>query len=285
MRVSVIGLGAMGAGMAASVLRAGLTTTVWNRSPERSEPLRDQGAQVAATAGEAVADADVVVVSLFDEASVQEVLEQALPGSDSSTVWLQTATVGPDGARRLHELAERHGRVLVDAPVLGTRKPAADGALTVLASGPEEALTTARPVLDAIGARTLVVGESAGQASALKLACNSWVASLTAAAAQALTLARVQGVDPGLFLEAIEGTAVDTPYAHLKGRAILSEDLTPSFAVDGVLKDLSLMLDAGSDVMDTSLLESVRDRFAAASAAGHGADDMAAVVAGFEPRV
>jgi 3-hydroxyisobutyrate dehydrogenase len=284
MRVSVIGLGAMGAGMAASTLRAGLATTVWNRSPQRADPLREQGARVAATAAEAVAAADVVVVCLFDEASVQEVLEPTLPASPASAVWLQTATVGPDGARRLHDLAARHDRVLVDAPVLGTRKPAADGALTVLASGPQEALEAARPVLDAIGTRTLVVGDGAGPASALKLACNSWVASLTAATAQALTLARVQGVDPGLFLEAIEGTAVDTPYAHLKGRAILADDLTPSFGVDGVLKDLSLMLEAGADVMDTSLLASVRDRFAAASAAGHGADDMAAVVTGFEPR-
>lgn len=283
MRVSVIGLGAMGTGMATSTLRAGLATTVWNRTPERCEPLRDQGAEVATTAEEAVAGAEVVVVSLFDEASVQEVLEQALPASPASTVWLQTATVGPAGARRLHALAERHDRVLVDAPMLGTRKPAADGALTVLASGPDDALATAGPVLEAIGARTLVVGDAAGPASALKLACNSWVASLTAAAAQALTLARVQGVDPGLFLEAIEGTAVDTPYAHVKGRAILADDLAPSFAVDGVLKDLSLMLDAGADVMDTSLLASVRDRFAAASTAGHGDDDMAAVVVGFEP--
>lgn len=283
MRTSVIGLGAIGTGMATSTLRAGIATTVWNRSPAKSEPLRALGADVAATAAEAVADADVVLVCLFDEASVREVLEGALPASPAPSVWLQTATVGPDGARRLHELAARHDRVLVDAPVLGTKKPAADGALTVLASGPEEALATARPVLEAIGSRTLVIGDSVGPASALKLACNSWVASLTAAAAQALTLARVQGVDPALFLEAIEGSAVDTPYAHLKGRAILADDLTPSFGVDGVLKDLALMLDAGQDVMDTSLLASVRDRFGATSAAGHGADDMAAVVVGFEP--
>lgn len=283
MRVSVIGLGAMGAGMAASTLRAGIATTVWNRTPEKAEPLRDAGAAVAPTAAEAVADADVVLVSLFDEASVQEVLEQALDASPASSVWLQTATVGPEGARRLDDLAERHGRVLVDSPVLGTKKPAEDGALTVLASGPAEALETAAPVLDAIGSRTLAVGDAAGAASALKLACNSWVAAITASTAQALTLARVQGVDPALFLEAIEGSAVDTPYAHLKGKAILADDLTPSFGVDGVLKDLSLMLEAADERMDPSLLEAVRDRFAAASQAGHGADDMAAVVAGFEP--
>lgn len=284
MRVTVIGLGAMGAGMAASALRADLATTVWNRSPEKAEPLRDQGAEVAATAAEAVADADVVVVSLFDEASVQEVLEQAVAASPDSAVWLQTATVGAEGARRLHDLAARHGRVLADAPVLGTKKPAADGALTMLVSGPEDALATARPVLEALGARTLVAGDAPGEASALKLACNSWVASLTAATAQAIALARAQGVDPRLFLEAIEGSAVDSTYAHLKGGAILDDELAPSFAVDGIVKDLSLMLDAGADAMDTSLLAAVRDRFAAASAAGHGDDDIAAVVAGFEPR-
>jgi 3-hydroxyisobutyrate dehydrogenase len=284
MRVTVIGLGAMGAGMAASALRADLATTVWNRSPETAEPLRDHGAEVAATAAEAVAEADVVVVSLFDEASVQEVLEQAVAASPDSAVWLQTATVGAEGARRLHDLAARHGRVLVDAPVLGTKKPAADGALTMLVSGPEDALATARPVLEALGARTLVAGDAPGEASALKLACNSWVASLTAATAQAIALARAQGVEPRLFLEAIEGSAVDSTYAHLKGGAILDDELAPSFAVDGIVKDLSLMLDAGADAMDTSLLAAVRDRFAAASAAGHGDDDIAAVVAGFEPR-
>lgn len=284
MRTTVIGTGIMGAGMAGSLAREGHEVVVWNRTAEKARALAGDGIEAAEDLAGAITGADVVITMLYDTDAVLAVTDELAGALGEDAVWVQSATVGPDGARRIAEAAGDAAGRMLDAPVLGTKKPAADGALTVLASGPEEALAAARPVLEAIGSRTLVVGDSAGQASALKLACNSWVASLTAATAQALTLARVQGVDPGLFLEAIEGTAVDTPYAHVKGRAILADDLTPSFAVDGVVKDLSLMLDAGADVMDTSLLASVRDRFVAASDAGHGADDMAAVVAGFEPR-
>ncbi len=122
----------------------------------------------------------------------------------------------------------------------------------VLAAGDPDAVERARPALEAIGSRTVLAGAEVGQASALKLACNSWVALVNAGTAQALALAAGQGVDPQLFLEAIEGGAVDTPYAHLKGAAMLSGDFSQvSFEVDGVRKDLGLMLEAanGADVL------------------------------------
>ena len=138
------------------------------------------------------------------------------------------------------------------------------------------------PVLEAIGSRTLVAGDAVGAASALKLACNAWVALLTAGTAQSLALAETLGVDPRLFLEAIDGGPVFAPYAKVKGGAMLESDWTPSFEVDGVVKDVGLMLDAARGAaFPTPLLDAVHGLFAEASAAGHGADDMAAVRTAF----
>jgi 3-hydroxyisobutyrate dehydrogenase len=277
MRTAVIGTGIMGAGMAGSLLREGHDVVVWNRTRDKAEAV--EGATVADTVAEADAGGDVVLTMLYDAASVLDVTDELLGALGPDAVWLQTSTIGPEGAREVGRRAP--GRVL-DAPVLGTRKPAADGALVVLASGPRELLERARPVLEAVGSRVVDAGEEVGAASALKLACNAWVALLTAGTAQSLGLARALGVEPRLFLEAIGGGAVDTPYAHVKGEAMLGGSDTVSFALDGVRKDLDLMVGAarGADFPD-DLLATLLALFDRAADAGHGAEDMAAVKAAF----
>ena len=276
MRVTVLGTGTMGAGMARSLLREGHDVTVWNRTAERAEPLAADGARVATDPGDAVAGAEAVVTILFDTASVLEVMtDVSLP---EGCVWVQAATIGLDGTDQVAALAEERGWLLLDAPVLGTKAPAEQGALVVLAAGDDAALEAARPVTDAIGSRVVRAGDRPGAGARLKLACNAWVASLTAALGQSVALTEALGLDAQLFLDAIEGGAVDAPYAHLKGAAMTSGDWTPSFAVDGVVKDLGLIRDAarGSSV-DDRLLTTVLGLFSSASEAGHGEDDMAAV--------
>lgn len=280
MRVTVLGTGTMGAGMARSLLRAGHEVTVWNRTVSRAEPLAADGARVAADAADAVASAEAVVTILFDTVSVLEVMtDVSLP---QGCVWLQSATIGVDGTERVAALAGERGWLLVDAPVLGTKAPAEQGALVVLAAGEDAAVDAARPVTDAIGARVVRAGTRPGEAARLKLVCNAWVASLTAAVGQSVALAEALGLDPRLFLDAIEGGAVDTPYAHVKGAAMLAGDYPPSFAVDGVRKDLALIRDAArASSTDDRLLTAVLDLFEATSAAGRGADNMAAVRTAF----
>lgn len=280
MRVTVLGTGTMGAGMARSLLRAGHEVTVWNRTASRAEPLAADGARVAADAADAVASAEAVVTILFDTVSVLEVMtDVSLP---QGCVWLQSATIGVDGTERVAALAGERGWLLVDAPVLGTKAPAEQGALVVLAAGEDAAVDAARPVTDAIGARVVRAGTRPGEAARLKLVCNAWVASLTAAVGQSVALAEALGLDPRLFLDTIEGGAVDTPYAHVKGAAMLAGDYPPSFAVDGVRKDLALIRDAArASSTDDRLLTAVLDLFEATSAAGRGADDMAAVRTAF----
>lgn len=290
--VAVLGTGTMGAGMARSLLRAGLTVRAWNRTPARAEPLADDGASVHATPAEAVAGADVVVIMLFDVDSAIEVLEQSAEGlrtaqgAPTEAVVVQCSTIGL-GVDRFVARADELGIRVIDAPVLGTKGPAEAGKLTVLAAGDPALRAAVAPVLDAVGTRTIWVADQPGAASTLKLVCNSWVASITASTAQAVALARGLELDPTLFLDAIEGTAVDSPYAHAKGGTMISgESLTAdgvvSFKLDGVRKDLSLITTAADRAgVATDLLDVLTALYARASEAGHGTHDMAAVRAAF----
>jgi 3-hydroxyisobutyrate dehydrogenase len=276
MRVGLLGTGTMGAGMARSLRRAGHEVTAWNRTRAKAQPLADGGITVADTVTEAVQDAEVVITMLFDVDAVLDVVDDLGKALRPEAVWLQSATVGVDGIQRIAERAD--GLALLDAPVLGTKEPAEQGKLVPLVSGDASLIERARPVLDAIGTKTVVAGPRLGDASALKLAANAWVLSITAATAQSLALAGRLGIDPTLFLEAIEGGASDTPYAHVKGKAMLGGDFAPSFGLDGGRKDLGLIADAAAAAaMPTALLDGVRGLFDAAAQSGHGHDDIAAV--------
>ena len=275
--VAVLGTGTMGAGMARSCRREGLTVRAWNRTRSKAEPLADDGVVVCDSAAEAVAGADVVVVMLFDEAAVLDVLDAA-GAAGAGAVWLQSATVGPEGAERIDAAARERGLAVLDAPVLGTKAPAESGSLVYLLSGDADAVERARPALDAMSSRVVVAGSEPGAASALKLVCNAWVVSLNTAVAQSVALAQGLGLDPQQFLDAIEGGPTDSGYAHVKTAAMVGGDYAPSFALDGVRKDLGLITAAAQGVgADTRVLDAMDALYADASAAGHGEEDMAAV--------
>lgn len=282
MRVSVLGTGTMGAGVAASLLRAGHEVTVWNRSAEKAEPLGERGATVATDAGAAVAEADVVLLTLFDTDAVVDVLESAAGEAPTDAVWVQCSTIGVAGTETVVQLAGKYGITLVEAMMLGTKAPAEQGTLTMLAAGPSDVLDRIDPVLDAIGAKTVRAGEQVGAGTALKLAANAWIASITAATGQSLAVARALGLDPELFLEAIDGSASDSAYAHTKGKAMIDGAFPAQFALDGLRKDIGLITDAArSTGVSTVLLDALGRVYADASASGHGGDDIAAVGTAF----
>ncbi|MCY7395952.1 MAG: NAD(P)-dependent oxidoreductase [Nocardioides sp.] len=285
MKATVVGTGIMGAAMAGSLARDGHEVVVWNRTPEKAEAVVGHGVRTVASLAEAVTGADVVLTSLFDADAVLAVADEIAAHLDDGAVWVQTSTVGPAAARQIASRAP--GRVL-DAPVLGTRKPAEDGTLVVLASGPPDLVERARPALDAIGSRTLVVNDATDGGSSLKLATNAWVGLITAGTAQSLGLAAALGVDPSLVLDALAGGAADSAYAHLKGAAMLEQikggtgDGPVSFALDGVRKDLDLMIGAAQETgFPLDLLSAVKGVYDRASSAGHGEHDLAAVQAAF----
>jgi 3-hydroxyisobutyrate dehydrogenase len=269
----------MGAGMTRSLVRAGLDVTVWNRSTDKATALADDGAHVADDIAAAVRGADVVVTMLFDLDAVTAVMAEALPAMTADTVWVQSATVGLDGVAQLAELAQEHGVGFLDAPVSGTRQPAEQGQLIVLAAGPSSVRDTVMPVLDAIGGRIVWVSERPGDGHRLKLVANSWVLTVTAGVAQSIGLATDLGLDPRQFLDVIHGGPLDCAYAQLKGASMIEGDFAPAFTLDGAAKDSELILAAmHTATTDDTLMQALRHLLRTATEAGHGHEDMSAVI-------
>ena len=162
--VAVLGAGGtMGLGMAGNIARAGLAVRAWNRTRAKAEPLAEQGARLCDTPAEAADGARVILTMLADADAVIEAMrgeDGALSKAAGGCVWLQMSTIGERGIERCMELALEHGVGFIDAPVLGTKQPAADGKLVVMASGPAELRELVQPILDAVGQRTMWVGEA-----------------------------------------------------------------------------------------------------------------------------
>ena len=189
-----------------------------------------------------------------------------------------------DASARLPALAAEHGARYLDAPVLGTRQPAEEGRLIVLAAAPAPVRDAIAPVFDAIGTRTVWVSERPGDGTRLKLVANSWVGTIVAATAQAIALAQGFGLDPQLFLDTVRGSGVDAVYLHVKGQAMIAGEFPPAFTVHGAIKDTGLIADAMRETgTDAALMDAVRQQFRKAAESGHGEQDMAAVFHAFRP--
>ena len=276
-RIAVLGTGIMGGPMARNLVRAGHEVTVWNRTEKKARALEEDGAHVALSPRAAVAGAEIVLTMLADAHAVDATMLQGggLPAMADGTLWIQTSTVGVAATERLVEQAGERGIAFVDAPVLGTKKPAEDGQLFMLASGPEEARARCEPVFDAVSRGHVWLGE-AGLGTRLKLVVNSWIVCTMENLSETFVLAQTLGVDPRSFLEAISGGGMDMPYAHLKGEAILNQDFPPSFPLAHARKDVALILDAAGDV-DLPLVRATLQQFDRAFELGHGDEDMGAV--------
>jgi 3-hydroxyisobutyrate dehydrogenase len=274
--VAVFGAGGtMGLAMSRNLLRAGFGVRAWNRSREKAEPLAGDGATIVSTPAEAAEGAAVLLTILSDGDAVLETIEQALPSAEPGAVWLQMSTIGIDATDRCIEVAGRAGLVFVDTPVLGTKQPAEEGKLVILASGPEQAADVAQPIFDALGQRTLWVG-AAGNGSRLKLATNAWLLAVVEGAAETLALAEGLGVDPHFVFEAVKDGPLDMPYLRLKGQMMIERNFEPSFRLALAAKDARLAAEAAKRAgLDLALVEVVAARFAQA-AEEHGDEDLSA---------
>ena len=277
-KVAVLGTGIMGAAMARNLLAEGMEVRAWNRSREKAEPLREDGVEVADGPAAAARGADFLLTMLSDADVVEEAIAgDVLPALAEDGVWLQMSTVGEDGSKRLAETANEHGVDFVDAPVLGTRQPAEQGQLVVLASGPEEVRERSQQIFDAVGSKTVWLGE-AGAGSRLKLVVNNWIVGLLGVLAETVAFANSIGVDPARFLETIEGGPLGLPYAQLKGNMMIEEDFPTSFSARLARKDTGLVLDtAETHDLEMPIARAVAARFDEAIQAGHGEQDMAAI--------
>jgi 3-hydroxyisobutyrate dehydrogenase len=253
--VAVLGIGAMGHGMAASALRAGIPTIVWNRAPAATQDLAARGAEVAASAAGAARRAAIVVTMVSDADAVisiardQGMLAALAPGA----VWVQMSTIGVAGIERVAAMvaAERGDVLLLDAPVSGSRDPAEQGQLTIFASGPQQARPRVAPLFAALGQRTVWVG-GVGAGSRLKLVNNTLVAFAAEAVAVSVALAGRLGLATETVVEALGGSPIVSAWQAAKLQRIAKGEFSAQFALSLALKDVRLALQAADD-----------DRFAA----------------------
>jgi 3-hydroxyisobutyrate dehydrogenase len=287
MSVAVLGAGGtMGFGMASNLARAGLTVRAWNRSAEKAEALASDGALLVKTPADAADGADIVLTMMSDTDAVVGSMtggHGAAEAMRGSAVWLQMSTIGVSGTQHCADLAASRGVGFVDAPVLGSKQAAADGTLVVLASGPERLRGQVQPVFDAVGHKTMWVGD-AGAGSRLKLVVNSWVLSVTEAGAETIALAEGLGLAPELFLEAIAGGSLDLPYLRMKAKAIADRNFEPAFRLGLAAKDGALIEQAArGHGLDLPLFTTIAQRLEQGSRQ-HPDDDMCATYLTSAPR-
>ncbi len=281
--VAVLGAGGtMGKGIARNAAAAGLSVQAWNRTAEKLRDLAEEdGVEAFATARAATSGADLVVTMLTDVDATLAAMsgeDGGAAGADGAA-WAQMGTLGIEGAERCAELARDRGLDYVDAPVLGTKKPAEEGALVVLASGPEEFRARLEPFFDAIGKRTIWLG-AAGQASRLKVVVNSWICTVVEGTAEMLRLAEALGLEPRLALDALEDGPLDAPYMRMKGEAMLAGDFTPSFRLALAAKDARLAVEAGGRTgAEIPMIEAIAAQLGAVAEA-HPDEDLAAAFFG-----
>jgi 3-hydroxyisobutyrate dehydrogenase len=276
-RVTVLGTGIMGSAMARGLARAAIDTTVWDRTAAATGPLAGAGVRVAGSAAEAVAGATVVVTMLPDGDAVSSVMfDGTADALAEGAAWAQMGTIGVAATQLL---ADRMTRVrpdvlFVDAPVSGSKGPAENGQLLILASGPPAAVPVVAPVFDVIGRKTVWLGE-AGAGSRMKLAVNAYMSVLIEGVAEAFELVDRLGIDAGKLDEVIEGGPLDAPIADAKLHKMQRGDYAPEFPLQWALKDVDLAIEAaGGDA--PPLLAALSRQWRAAVQGGHGREDVSA---------
>lgn len=281
-RVALVGTGRMGSAMAARIAAAGFPLVVHNRTRVKAEAVAEQhGCEVADSPREAVAGADVVLVSLPDDAAARAAYggeTGIVAGLSEGAVVTDTSTIAPATVRALAADVASAGGTLVDTPVSGSVSTVESGGLTVMAGGDPSALDRARPVLETMASSIVHCGPP-GSGAALKLAVNTIVHALDIALSEALVLAEKAGLDRETAYDVFAQSAVGAPFVHYKRAAFLSPGATPvAFALDLVAKDLELAAALAREVgARTPQLERNREVVADAVSTGLGGADLSAV--------
>jgi 3-hydroxyisobutyrate dehydrogenase-like beta-hydroxyacid dehydrogenase len=277
MNVGFIGLGHMGQPMALNLLKSGQRLVVYNRTRSRAELLAAQGAHIASNVAEACYS-DVVITMLADDVAVEDIVfrsDGVLSTLPKNAIHISMSTIGVALSDRLAEAHRRAGQFYVAAPVFGRPEAAAARKLFIVAAGPEVALARCRPLFDAMGQKTLVLGDRQPQANLVKLAGNFLIAANIESLGEAFALVRKSGIEPHRFLDILTGTLFTAPLYHTYGTIIADEKYEPAqFKMSLALKDMRLALavaDATTVPMPTASL--IHDHCLAGVAQGEGDAD------------
>ena len=272
----MLGTGLMGSAMGRRLLEEGIEVIAWNRTAENASALEAAGGNVAASPQDVLVGASAVITMLPTAEIVLSVVEPLLADWPEGVPWLQMSSVGAEEADRLTGVAEEHRVTIVDAPVSGSTRPALEGRLTILASGPDSVREQLQPVFAALAARVMWVGQ-AGMGSRLKLAANHWMVASVTAVAETMHLCEAMGLDQQPFVELLEDGPLGSPYVREKLLEMRKRDYPAGFPVRLALKDLELVGEVqAASAAEMPVLDVARERFSLA-ASEHADEDLAAV--------
>ncbi|MGI9103464.1 MAG: NAD(P)-dependent oxidoreductase [Terriglobales bacterium] len=281
MKVGFAGLGSMGRGMAANLLRAGHELTVYNRTRSRADELAKAGARVAATPAEAAA-AGVVITMVADDRALEELvlgangIAEALPRGG---LHISMSTISAALARRLADTHRQRGQQMVSAPVFGRPEAAAAAKLFIVPAGAPEAIERCRPLFEVMGQKVLPVGDDPVMASVTKLCGNFLIASVLECLGEAFALGRKYDVQPEKLLEVLTGSLFNAPVYHTYGNIIAQQKYEPAgFRLVLGLKDIRLAVGAADSAhVPMPVASLLRDNFLSAMARGMGEHDWASL--------
>jgi 3-hydroxyisobutyrate dehydrogenase-like beta-hydroxyacid dehydrogenase len=281
MKVGFIGLGHMGSAMAERLLSAGHKLTVYNRTPQRSQRLVDRGAVLAPRVGD-VCQGDAVVTMLADDGAVEEVVLAeggVLQSMGDRTIHISMSTISVDLSGRLSDAHAAAGRRFISAPVFGRPDVAASGKLFIVAAGNSQTIDDCRPLFDAMGQKTVTVGDIPQNANLVKLSGNFLTASVLEALSEAMALVRKAGIDSHRYFELLTSTLFTGPLFTNYGGLIASQRFEPAgFAAPLGEKDIRLTLAAAETLrVPMPLASLVHDRLQTLIARGGERLDWAAV--------
>ncbi|MDB5464955.1 MAG: 6-phosphogluconate dehydrogenase [Phenylobacterium sp.] len=281
MKVGFIGLGRMGAGMAASLLKAGHEVTVYNRTPSKAAALAARGAKVAVTVADACRGAAVITMLANDQAVEDVVFGDGgvLASLPRGAIHISSSTISVDLAERLTAAHLAHGVRFLSAPVFGRPEVAAAGQLAVAAAGASEALDEAAPLLDAVGRETFIVSATPATANLVKLSGNFLLASVIESLGEAMALIGKAGIDRRRYLDILTSALFDIPVYKTYGGMIADGKFEPAgFAAPLGQKDIRLTLAAAEHLdVPMPLASLLRDRFLTLMAHGGERLDWSAI--------
>jgi 3-hydroxyisobutyrate dehydrogenase-like beta-hydroxyacid dehydrogenase len=283
--IAYLGLGIMGSGMAANLLKAGYGVTVWNRSPDRRTPLVEQGAKPADTPAQAVANADVILYCLSNDAAVEElvfgqdgILSNVRPGQ----IAIDHSTVHPATSRREAAAYAEKQVEFLDAPVFGSKNESAAGGLWIVVGGKSVVFERVKPILEPLSESLHYMGET-GKGAAMKLTGNLIVAAQIEALGEALILATKAGLDPQDVLDVLHGVDFRSPLFDGMGSTLVKRDFSTSFALKWMLKDANLIAQFAQDLnAPIPAAAAVRENLKAAVNQGWGEENASALIKALE---
>jgi len=280
-RIAFLGLGTMGAGMAAQLATKGFDLSVWNRSRAKADALAEHGARAAATPAEAAAGADIVIAMVADDAASRAVWlgdDGALAVLRPGALAIESSTLTIDWVRTLAGAAQTQGLDFIDAPVTGSRQQASEGALKFLVGGADAVVARARPVLDAMGVDVLHLGP-VGSGAILKLVNNFLCGVQVASVAEAVAMIERSGLDPVRAVAVLAGGAPGSPLVGAVSQRMLDRAYQPNFFPGLMAKDLAYAQAAfAAQGITLASADAARARFEAAVADGLGDKDIASIV-------